>query len=163
MYSGTECTLSKSADNIKLSGAVDTLERQDATQRDLGRLERWAPATFMKFNMAKGKVLYVGRGNPKHKYRLGREQIKSSPEEKDLGVLVHEKLNISHQSALAAQKANCILGCIKRSVTSRAREGILPLCSALVRLHLESCVQLWSPQHRKDRELVEWVQRRLQK
>jgi len=62
--------------------------------------------------------------------------------------------------ALAAQKANCILGCLKRSVSSRAREGILPLCSPLVRPQLESCVQLRSPQHRKDMDLLERIQSR---
>jgi len=117
----------------------------------------------MKFSKAKCKVLHVGRGNPQHKYRLGREWIESSPEEKDLGMLVDGKLSMAQQCALAAQKANCTLGCIKRSVASRSREGILPLCSALVRPHLESCMQLWSPQHRTDMELSERGQRRPQK
>jgi len=46
---------------------------------------------------------------------------------------------------------------------SRAKEGILSLCFALVRPHLESYVHLWSPQHREDMDLLEQVQRRPQK
>jgi len=135
-------------------------EGWDAIQRHLDKLKRWACVNLMKFNKAKCRVLHLGWGNPQYQYRLGDERIESNLEEKDLVVLVDEKLDIGHQRTLAARKANCTLGCIPSSVTSRAREGILPLCSALVRPHLESCVQLWIPQHKKDMELLEQVQRR---
>jgi len=78
-------------------------------------------------------------------------------------MVVDEKLNMTQQCVLATQKANHILGCIPSSVASRVKEGILPLCSALVRSPRESCVQLWSPQHKRDMDLLERVQRRPQK
>jgi len=101
--------------------------------------------------------------NPQYQYRLGDERIKSSPAERDLGVQIDERLDVSRQCALAAQRANCVLGCIKRSMANRLREVILPLYCALVRPHLEYCVQLWSPQHKKDMELLDRVQRRATK
>jgi len=61
-------------------------------------------------------------------------------------------------SQQCAQKANCVLGCIKRSTASRVREVLLTPCSVLVRPHLEYCVQMWSPQHRRDIDLLEHVQ-----
>ena len=146
MDSGITCTLSKFADNTKLSGAVDTVEGWDAVQRYLERLERWAYAALMNFNNAKCKVLHLSWGNLKHRYRLGREWPGSSPEEKALEVSIDERFNISQQCALAAQKTNHILGCIKTSVTSRSREVILPLYCALMRLHPELCIQFWGPQ-----------------
>jgi len=76
---------------------------------------------------------------------------------------VDEKLDVTWQCALAAQKTNHVLSCIKRRVASRVREGILPLYSTLVGPRLESCIELWSPQHRKDMDLLEQVQRKAMK
>jgi len=72
--------------------------------------------------------------------------------EKDLGVLVDSMLVTNQQCVLVGKTASGTLGCIKRSVASRLKKVILPLCSALVRPHVE-CVQLWSPQFKKDRDL----------
>jgi len=56
--------------------------------------------------------------------------------ETDLSVLVDNMLAVSQRCARTAKKGNGILRCLKKSMASRPREVIVPLCSALVRSHL---------------------------
>ena len=98
-----------------------------------------------------------------HQYRLGADLLERKSVEKDLGVLVGNRLAVSQQCALVAKKAGGVLGCTKKSVASRSREVMFALYSTLVRFHLEYCVQSRAPQSKKGRDLLERVQRRVTK
>ncbi|KAK4828098.1 hypothetical protein QYF61_023460 [Mycteria americana] len=128
-------------------GSISLLRGWSNTET--GFLERWH---LKDLKVKKWKiffqceVLHLGRNNAKHQYMLGTTQLESSFAEKDLGVLVDTKLNMSYQCVLVAKNCNGILGCIRRRAASRLREMILPFYSALERPHLECCVQFWAPQ-----------------
>ncbi|KAJ7409148.1 hypothetical protein WISP_116409 [Willisornis vidua] len=157
IHESLEClTLSKFTDDTKVCGAADTLEGRDVIQRDLDTLKIGAETNCVKFNIAKCKVLHLGLSNPRYTNKLVKV-IESSTVQKVLGVMVDEKFSVSWQCALTVQKANGILGCIKRNTGSMLKEVILPFYSALVRLYLEFCVQFWCCQHKKDMEQLEQV------
>jgi len=117
----------------------------------------------MKFNKGKFRVLRLRKNNPLHQHRLGFDLLESSSVERDLGVLVDDKVTMSQQYALVAKMANGFLGCSTKSMASSSREVLLPLHSELMRPHVEYCIQFWAPQFKKDEELLERVQWRAMK
>lgn len=123
--------------------------RKETPARDtLTRLRGGAVQTSR--SSTKRNVLHGRDGNP-----MGGEGIESSPTEMDLGVMAGKKLNMNHLGALLARKPTMSWASAKRKVASRSREGILRLYSALV--------QFCCPQHQKDLELSEQIQRRARK
>ncbi|PKU27731.1 rna-directed dna polymerase from mobile element jockey-like [Limosa lapponica baueri] len=145
-----ECTLNKFADDTKLRGVVDTVEGCAAIQRDLDRLESWAERNLMNFNKGKPKVLHLGRNNSMHQYRLGADLLESTSEEKDLRVLVDNKMTMCP----CGQEGQWHPGGHQEKHGQQVEVHWL---------HLEHWVQFWAPQFKKDRELLERVQQRATK
>ncbi|KAF4803571.1 hypothetical protein TURU_015070 [Turdus rufiventris] len=83
--------------DTKLGGAVDSLEGREALHSHLASLEGWATTKHMKFNKDNCWILHLGWGNPGCMDRLDNKRLESSIMEKDLGVLVDDKLNMSQQ------------------------------------------------------------------
>jgi len=95
---------------------VDCLEGREALQRDLDRLESWAIMTSMIFNKSKCRIVHLRWGDPAYTYKLGYKRLESNSTERDLGVWVDGRLNMSPQRAQAAKRANRVLRCITHSI-----------------------------------------------
>lgn len=130
--------------SLPMTPSCVVLEGRDGMEKDLDRLKRWACASLVKFNQAKCKVLHWDRSNPKHKFRLGRDWIESSPVEKDsLGKWVDGKLDIPWPCASGHWHPEAPVCWADTMAWAAVEGGVLLLCAALVGLHLQSCLQLW--------------------
>ncbi len=99
----------------------------------------------MPFNVDKCQVLQVETRNKKFDYEMRGVKLKSVQCTKDLGVKIASNLKFSQQCVDAANKANKMLGFIKRNFLFKNKDVILPLYTSLVRHHLEYAVHFWSP------------------
>ena len=105
----------------------------------------------------------MGHNNHYNEYELGGIEIKSVDQERDLGVVLHKNGKKTEQCIIAANKANKILGMIKRNIKYKSKSIMINLYKALVRPRLEYCIQAWNPNLEKDIKLLERVQRRATK
>ena len=155
--------IAKFADDTKISGIADNLESCESIQNDLNNITEWSTTWGMEFNVEKCKTLHIGNKNINFPYNMGGNNLSVTAEQKDLGIIVDNKLKFSKQCVEASKKANKMLGFIARTFEYRSKDIILPLYKSLVRPHLEYAVQCWSPHYVKDITVLERVQRRATK
>ncbi|RMC13812.1 hypothetical protein DUI87_08895 [Hirundo rustica rustica] len=160
MGEDTESFISKFADSTKLGACVNLLEGMRALQRDLEWLDRWAESNKMKFDKSKCRVLHFGCNNPLQHHRLGTVWLDSAQEERDLGALV-TAAELEPAVCPGGQEGQWHPGLDQEWGGQQEQGGHSPLYSALLRPHLECCVQFWAPQFMKDVEMLERVQGRL--
>jgi len=150
------CPLSKFADDTKLGGAVNCFRGKEALQKDLARLKHRAITDYLKFNKNTCQILHLGWCNPGYMYRFRGKRLDCSPGERDVEILDDSKLNMSQQCALAAKKADSVLGCTKHSIANWSKGMIVLLHSTLMQPHLKSCVQYWTTKYTKDMKVLEY-------
>ena len=114
----------------------------------------------MLFNFGKCKCLHTGPGNTGMNYDMGGTILSKTVKEKALGVSINANMKVSEQVIIAASKGNQVLGMIRRNITYKGKNLIVPLNKAIVRPHLEYCIQAWSPYLRKYIYMLEKIQRR---
>ena len=153
----------KFADDTKLFRKVNTDGDKQHLQNDLDRLVKWSEKWQMLFNFGKCKCLHTGHGNLNVNYKMGATVLGTTIKEKDLGVTISADMKVSEQCGIAASKGNQILGLIRRNITYKGKKLIIPLYKAIVRPHLEYCIQAWRPYRKKDIDTLERIQRRATK
>ena len=143
----------KKNDNNNLYG-------NEALQRDLDNIQDWARRWKMEFNVDKCKIMHLGSKNQKHTYTMGGRNLAVTTEERDLGILIDDKLNFESHIKGIVKRANRMLGLIKIGFECLDMVMFKNLYPVMVRPLLEYCVQVWSPYKCGDIDLLERVQRR---
>ena len=151
------------ADDTKLFRKTKQIGDKQKLQDDIDKLVRWSEKWQMLFNFGKCKCLHTGPGNTGMNYEMGGTILSKTVKEKDLGVTMNANMKVSEQCRIAASKGNQVLGMIRRNISYKDKSLIVPLYKAIVRPHLEYCIQAWSPYLRKDIDMLEQIQRRATK
>ena len=140
----------KFADDTKVLRKVTNVTDKQSLQDDLDKLVKWSEKWQMLFNFGKCKCIDIGHGNMDKEYKMGDAVLGRTAQEKDLGVTFSADMKVSEQCRIAASKGNQVLGLIRRTITYKEKQLIVPLYKVIVRPHLEYCIQAWRPYHKND-------------
>ena len=151
----------KFADDTQVFRKFTNVTDKQSLQDNLDKLVKWSEKWQMLLNFGKCKCLHIGHGN--EKYKMGDAVLGRTTQEKGLGLTFSADMKVSEQCRIAASKGNQILGLIMRTITYKEKHLIVPLYKAIVRPHLEYCVQAWRPYRDKDIDKLERIQRRATK
>ena len=155
------------ADDTKVFSAILSDNPNNTLVSDLKILEEWSEKFQMKFHPEKCHVMHIGSNNPRQEYTMNKDNkeyiLDSVTSEKDLGVLIDDKLKFTEHINLKINKANQILGCIRHTFKHMNKEIFMLLYKSMVRPHLEYGSCIWTPHLKKDIDAIERVQRRATK
>ena len=153
----------KFADDKNVSRQATHNTDKQSLQDDLDQLVKWSEKWQMLFNFGKCKCIRIGHGNVDEEYKMGDAVLSRTTKEKDLGVTFSVDMNVSEQCGIADAKGNQILVLIRRTIKYKGKQLIAPLYKAIVRPHLEYCIQAMMPYRKKDIDKLERIQRRATK
>ena len=152
--------LSLFADDTKTFSSVKNEALKRELQGSIDALYDWSKKWCMQFNAGKCAVLHLGFNNPGHSYKLGDTSLNSSKNEKDVGVIIQSNSKVDLQCRKAANTCNRILGLIRRSFSTKDSSLMLKLYQTYILPHLDYAIAVWNPSARKDKDILEAVQRR---
>jgi Skp family chaperone for outer membrane proteins len=162
-----ENTMKLFADDTKLYSRVDSTDDCHRLQQDIDSMQDWSAKWLLSFHPEKCKVMRLGSNHPNHTYQMhNRDTITNLQfvqSEKDLGVTFDNKLKFREHINNQVSKANRLVGMIRRSFTYLAPGTFSTLFKTIVRPHLEYGYSIWAPSLKKDKDLLENVQRRATK
>ena len=141
--------LLKFADYTKLFRKTNEIGDKQKLQDNIDKLVRWSEKWPMLFHFGKWKYLHTGPGNTGMNYEMGGTILSKTVKEKCLGVTMNANMKVSEQCRIAASQSNQVLGMIRRNITYKENSLIVPLYKAIVRPHLEYCIEAWNPYLRK--------------
>ena len=160
---GVSGKILKFADDTKLFRKVKEIEDNFFLQDDIDKLVKWSEKWQILFNFGKCKCLHTGSGNTGMNCEMGGTILSKTVKEKVLEVTMNANMKLSKLCRIAACKGNQVLGMIRRNITYKEKSLIIPLYKAIVRPHLEYCIQAWNPHLRKDVKTLEKIKRRATK